>query len=78
MTEYYEHPTYEFSQTDVDGNEIPVNQGTGQEVSEIVFKTGNYTGWRTQSNAGKNACYEISRRVVNTEQQVNFSIGIRI
>ena len=67
-----------FKELDVNGNEIPVNQGTGQEVSEIVFKTGDYTGWRTQSNAAKNACYELSRRVVNTAEQVNFSIGMRI
>ena len=25
MTEYYEHPTYEFSQTDIDVNEISMS-----------------------------------------------------
>ena len=37
MTEYYEHPTYEFSQTDVDGNEITMSF-SAETLPEICGK----------------------------------------
>ena len=37
MTEYYEHPTYEFSQTDIDGNEISMSF-SAESLPEICGK----------------------------------------
>ena len=37
MTEYYEHPTYEFSQTDADGNEISMSF-SAESLPEICGK----------------------------------------
>ncbi len=37
MTEYYEHPTYEFAQTDIDGNEISMSF-SAESLPEICGK----------------------------------------
>ena len=37
MTEYYEHPTYEFAQTDIDGNEISMSF-SAETLPEICGK----------------------------------------
>ena len=45
MTEYYEHPTYEFAQTDIDGNEISMSF-SAESLPEICGKFVDFLkGW---------------------------------